>query len=144
TNQVRQRMFAENDVHGSIALLPAVNAVELLRALLLEPSAVVAGKQLPDRTAQDALVCCHPVETAVVGQGQHIVGDAAFRWPHAFGTDAKNLFVQRQTANDLLSRVFRMAETLPGKRKSGVGNSPGAGIADQRKNRMVKRRGGNL
>src|SRR5262249_43833789 len=57
---------------------------------------------------------------------------------------AENLLMQGNGPRDLLQRIFRMMEALPGQRQSGVGDSSCIGITQQREDGMIKRRGGDF
>src|SRR5579864_8312943 len=77
-----------------------------------KPAFAVAPERLSNTATQNAFVGRHPVHTELVGDGDGLVRDAAFAWPHALGTEAKYFFVQIETAQDLVAGIFRMAETI--------------------------------
>ena len=64
----------------------------------------------PEAASEDAFVGCHPLDAEAVGDGDGFVGDTAFGGPESDGTRTKGLFMQVETAGDLLAGVIGTAE----------------------------------
>src|SRR5258708_37026762 len=91
--------------------------------------------------AQHAFVSGHPLDAKAVRYRQRLIGDAAFRWPHALRPHSKDLLVKVEGAHQLFARVFGMAKTILRQGQARRRRRSGIGVTDQGKNRMIKRRG---
>src|SRR6185312_16659243 len=98
--------------HVRRILVPLENLVKLGRAVRLQLPASIAMKNCSQGTAEHAFIGGHPLHAQIMRNGQRLIGYAAFRRPHAFWPSAKNLLMQGEAALNLLTRIFRMAESL--------------------------------
>src|SRR5947209_754360 len=121
-----------------------VNAVETVCAGRFELSAVIAREEVAGGAAQHAFISGQPAQPGLMRESKDLIGDAAFRRPHALRPHAEDLLMQRNGPRDLLLRVLRMTEALPGQRQSSMGGRTCIGITQQREDRVIERRGGDF
>ncbi len=138
--EVRDAMVAEQQVRVRIAIGVAIDGVKLSRALRAQKSLVIAVEGKAERSAKHALVGRQPLDPVARGDGQRLVGDAAFRRPHASRPRPESLLVRRQGKLYLLFGVLGMAKTKARQLQSRARLLPGIAVAEQRQNGMVKRR----
>src|SRR5271165_4545136 len=84
-DQVREVVITEDHMHPCLALLVAVDVVQPLWPFALKSLTVVAAKVEIDRTPQDALVGCHPLNALPACQSQRFLRDTSLRRPQSFG-----------------------------------------------------------
>ncbi len=119
SDQIGDGVVAEDQVHRRRAVLVTMNVVELLAKMRGQAASVVAPEKCAGAAPQHAFVRGHPLNAEAVGDGQHFLGDAAFRRPHALGANAENFLVQIEAAGELLARVLGMPEAALRQRQAG-------------------------
>ena len=137
-------MVAKHHVHRGLAVLIAVNVVEPLGQMRGQTAVAVALKEHAGAAAEHAFVGGHPLDAETVRDGQSFFRDAALRRPHALRPHSKHLLVKIERAHQLLARVFGMPKPVLRQGQARRRNRSGIGVADQRKNGMIERRGRNL
>ena len=138
SDQVRDGVIAEQQVHAGGTVFVAIDGVKLLSQMVCEKPISVAREKQARASSQNAFVGRHPAHAQAVGDGDRLVGDAAFRRPHPMGANAKDLFVQVEPARDLVPRIFRVAEAVLRQGQAGTGDGPHIGVTEQGQNGMVK------
>src|ERR1700722_2987903 len=104
-----------------------------------ETAIPVACKERSRTPTQYAFVSCHPLDAEAVRDGQHLLGDAAFRRPYALGAHSEDFLVQIESPAQLLARVLRITKSVLRQREPRRRYCPGVRIADQRQDRVIKR-----
>ncbi len=143
-DQVRQPMVAEDHVHPGVVLLVAINVVQPLGAVDPQMVAVVAREVVVERAPQDAFVGRHPLDAFAAGQLQGLLRHAALRRPQPLRPHAEQRLVRIQRSPDLRGRVVGMLEVPRRQRQAGRRLRAGIGVAQQRQDGMVVRRGRQL
>src|SRR5579864_8410893 len=90
SNQVGDRVIAEDQVHHSRSLFVSMDVVEFLGWSFRETTATVAPKECARTTPQYSFVGRHPLDAHAVRNCQHFFRDASLGGPHAFGTQPEN------------------------------------------------------
>src|SRR5215470_9787221 len=85
-----------------------MHAIKLFSTCSIKRSMAVAAEAAADGAAEHAFIRGHPVHSQTVGDRKHLIGNAALRGPHTTWTHAKDLFMQREPALNLFTRIFRM------------------------------------
>ena len=109
-----------------------------------QPACSVACEKQSHAPAQHAFIGGHPLDTDIGRDRQHFLGNTSFGRPDSLGADAKRLLVQIQAAHELVAGIFGMTKPALRQSQSRRGNCSRVGVAHQRQNRMVERRGRNL
>ena len=117
-----------------------MDVVKLLRQMSRQASISVAREEQSRAASQHAFVGRHPLDAQVMGDCQRFVRYAAFRRPHALGTQSKDFLVQIKSALQLLPRIFRMAKSVLRQGQARGRHRPGIRIAHQWQNRVIERR----
>ncbi len=143
-DHVRNRVVSKHHVHFGLTVLIVVNVVEPLREMRRQPAVSVALKEHPCAAAEHSFVGGHPLDAEAVGNRQRLFRDAALRRPNAPRTHPKYLLMKVERTHQLLARVFGMAKPVLRQGQTRRRNRARVGVADQRKNRMIKRRRRNF
>ena len=143
--QIADPVIAEDHVHRLPVALPAVNVVELLGAARgpgsLRGSRLISWSRLRPSTPSSVAIHCTPSPAAMPSS---FVGDRALARPHPHRTHPKGALVRIQGPPYLLLGVIRTPEALARQRQSGNRLAARVGVAKQRKNRVIVRRGRQL
>ena len=113
-----------------------------------------AATSRPDRSAsgaglraqgsrQNAVVARGPLESAIGRERQRLIGNRAFGRPQSHRLRCQLVLHIRTRTAELLPRVLWISEPSR-KRHAGMRHRRDIGIADQRQNRMIERRGRNF
>src|SRR5579872_1295210 len=98
SDQVGERVIAEEQAHARLILLVLVNGVELLRPARGKSALVTTMEIEINAAAEDTFVGGHPVDAEFVGKAEDVFGDAAFGRPDATRAHAKGALVEIETA----------------------------------------------
>ena len=135
-------MIAEGNRHLAIAGRQAVRRIEPLR--LVDLRAGVAIEVDAERARQNQFVGRHPLEPGLRDERDHGVGHRPFRRPQADRPAAEQPLVAGGRPLELFARVFRVLKAMAWHRRVRVRVLVNLRVAQQRKNRVVKRRRRNL
>ena len=72
TDEVRQCVIAEQHVHPGVTFSVAVNVVKLLGTVWVQAAMSIASECVTDASAQDTFVGGHPLDSLLVGEGEHL------------------------------------------------------------------------
>ena len=135
-------MIAEESDHFPSAHAHAQRRVESVG--IVRHAVAVAAESNTQRPAEDAFIGRKPVEPQVRRERKRFVGNRSLRRPQPVRRPSENAFVVAARAYELLAGVFRMAEWGRGQRRARIGHARDVRVAKQRKNGVVKRRGGDF
>ena len=108
---------------------------------LLDLPAAVARESDPERSRQDQLVGRHPLKTGAGDERNDGVGDRSFRRPQTGRAMAEQPLVAGRRPGQLLRRIVGTHESLPRHPRVGMGSEVDVGVAQERQDRVVERRG---
>ena len=132
SDQVAQVVIAKQHPHLTAVLAPHIRLIGDIDAGIV-----------PQRPRQHAVIGRRPRESALRRQRQRLIGDRTLRRPQSRRRDSQLLFHIGSRALQLHLRVVRILKPR-GQRHARMRHAGDIGIANQRQNRMIERRGGNL
>ena len=97
-----------------------------------------------ERASQHLLVADHPFDLRFLGEADHALPHRHLRWPHALGPAPEHSLEEPHTQLDLPLRILAVREVTLGELDLGVGAARRVDMADQRKDRVVVGREGQL
>jgi hypothetical protein len=74
-------VVAEDHIHPRVALLIAMDVVQLLGAITVQAATAIACEVVVDGATEHAFVGGHPLDSLLVGQREHFFGDAPLGRP---------------------------------------------------------------
>ena len=135
-------MVAEKSNHLPAAHANTQRRVEFVR--IGRHAGAVAAKSRAQRVPEHAFVGGKPLESEFGCDRQRFLGNRPFRRPQSVRRFPEHSLVVAARAHELLAGVFRMAKRGHGQRGSHVGHARDVGIAQQRKDGVIERRGRNF
>ena len=123
-------------------VVSSVRRVEPFR--LLDVPVAVARQRHAERAGQNQLVGRHPAKAGLGDERHHGVRHRAFGRPQPGRPAAEQPLVAGRRPFELLDGILGMHETLARHRRVGVRAQVHVGVAQQRQNRVIERRGRNL
>src|SRR5579863_372616 len=104
----------------------------------------LAARGGAERSAENAFVARSPAESLGDRERECRVRHAAFARPQAPRPSPEHPFVKGNRRPQLAAGVLRVTEAMPRQRDARVRFARHIGIADERQDWMIERRGGNL
>src|SRR5882724_5110838 len=127
------------------APLAELQLIRLVQAIGIGGETVaVPEKRHIECPSEHTFIGAKPLEAFLGSDGQRLIGDGALRGPQPRRLSTEGAFVIVARAPKLVARILGMTISAAGQRSAGTSHPRDIGIADQRKNRMVKRRGTQL
>ena len=105
-------MVAKQQVHLGAVILVAVNGVELARKIRRETTRPIAREECAETSSEHTFIGCHPFHAELGSDRNGFGGNAALGRPHAYRANSENLFVQIQTAENLLASLSIYADVV--------------------------------
>ena len=96
------------------------------------------------RAPQHAFIRGKPLEPQFGRDGKRFIGNGSLRGPQPVRRFSENSLVVAARPRELFASIFRMAERGRGQRRSGIRDARDVGVAQQRKNGVIKRRRRNF
>ena len=141
-DQVRERRVPEDHRHRLAFAVDAVRPVKLRRHV--HPALRVAPDVRVDGAGQHLFVADHPVDAGAHRQPGHTLADRHLRRPHPTWPPADQALEQPLPQLDLPLRVLAVREVPLGELDLRVRRARRVDVAQQREDRMVIRREGQL
>ena len=108
SDQVRERVVAEKEVHPCLVILVAINRIQPVRQHPNSDNRIRRARSESPGCVRARLRRSPSTALRAAGDRQDFCGDAALRRPHALRPQSKHFFVQIQSTLQLLASILGM------------------------------------
>src|SRR5512143_3823881 len=109
SDQIRQGVVAENQIHPRVGLLVPINRIKSVRKIRTQTTISVTGEKQAEAATDHSLIRGHPLHAKTVCNRENLLRDTAFGWPYTSWTHSKHTLMEVQAAHKLLPSIFRVA-----------------------------------